>query len=65
MLGHHRITSETPFKWRFAGGPMMVRFLWYLDPLINLKKVGPPLKNFLDPRMQTTDYATLFSVSCV
>ena len=20
---HHRPTSETPFKWRFAGGPMM------------------------------------------
>ena len=26
MLGHHRPTSETPFKWRFAGGPMMARF---------------------------------------
>ena len=25
MLGHHRHASETPFKWRFAGGPMMVR----------------------------------------
>ena len=23
MLGHHRPSSETPFKWRFAGGPMM------------------------------------------
>ena len=22
--GHHRPPSETPFKWRFAGGPMMV-----------------------------------------
>ena len=21
------------FKWRFAGGPMMTHFLWYLDPL--------------------------------
>ena len=21
--GHHRPTSETPFKWGFAGGPMM------------------------------------------
>ena len=20
MLGHHQPTSETPFKWRFAGG---------------------------------------------
>ena len=26
MLGHHRHASETPFKWRFAGGPMMSRF---------------------------------------
>ena len=25
-LGHHRHPSETPFKWRFAGGPMMARF---------------------------------------
>ena len=32
MLGHHRHASETPFKWRFAGGPMMARLLWYLDP---------------------------------
>ena len=23
MLGHHRPASETPLKWRFAGGPMM------------------------------------------
>ena len=23
MLGHHRHASETPFKWRFAGGPTM------------------------------------------
>ena len=25
MSGHHRHASETPFKWRFAGGPMMAR----------------------------------------
>ena len=25
MLGHHQQTSKTPFKWRFAGGPMMTR----------------------------------------
>ena len=25
ILGHHRYASETPFKWRFAGGPMMAR----------------------------------------
>ena len=29
--GHHRPASETPFKWRFAGGPMMARFKYYLD----------------------------------
>ena len=23
MLGHHQPASKTPFKWRFAGGPMM------------------------------------------
>ena len=22
---YHRSTSETPFKWRFAGGPMVAR----------------------------------------
>ena len=26
MLGHHRHASETPFKWRFAGGSVMARF---------------------------------------
>ena len=31
MFGHHRHASETPFKWRFAGGPMMAP-KWYLDP---------------------------------
>ena len=25
MLGHHQHASETPFKWRFAGGSMMAR----------------------------------------
>ena len=25
MLGQHRHASETPFKWRFAGGPMVTR----------------------------------------
>ena len=25
MLGHQRHASETPFKWCFAGGPMMTR----------------------------------------
>ena len=35
MLDHHRPASETPFKWCFAGGPMMARFYWYLDSLFN------------------------------
>ena len=26
MLGHHRPAGDTPFKWRFAGGPMMTPF---------------------------------------
>ena len=25
MLGHYRLASETPLKWRFAGGPMVAR----------------------------------------
>ena len=25
ILGHNRHASETPFKWRFAGGPKMAR----------------------------------------
>ena len=25
LLGHYRSASETPFKWRFAGGPFMGR----------------------------------------
>ena len=26
MRGQHRPANETPFKWRFAGGPVMARF---------------------------------------
>ena len=40
MLGHHRHASETPFKWRFAGGSLMARLSWYLDPL------SPHQKNY-------------------
>ena len=48
MLVHHRPASETPFKWCFAGGSMMARLQWYLDPsyphqLKKVVKVGPPL----------------------
>ena len=40
MLGHHQHASKTPFKWHFAGGQMMARLLWYLDPStpLQLKK---------------------------
>ena len=26
-MGHHLPASETPFKWRFAGGPMVAKWL--------------------------------------
>ena len=35
MLDHYRHATETPFKWRFASGPMIARFKRCLDPLIN------------------------------
>ena len=40
MLGRHQHASETPFKRRFAGGPMMAAFsgLSILSPLINKRK---------------------------
>ena len=53
MMDHHRPASETLFKLRFAGGPLMSRKKWYLDHSSphqikeqNKKKpvkVGPPL----------------------
>ena len=46
MLGHRQHASETPFKWRFAGGLMMTRLQCFLDPPTPHKKtskVGPPL----------------------
>ena len=33
MVDHYRHVSETPFQWRFAGGPMMPHFYWHFDPL--------------------------------
>ena len=32
LAGHQRPTSETPFKWRFAGGPMLAQH-WMLAKL--------------------------------
>ena len=54
MLGHHRPApiSETPCKWRFAGGPMIARFNCYWDSLSPHKKTLSEFwQNFLDPRM--------------
>ena len=49
-LGQHRPASETPLKWRFAGGPLMARHsgicilpsLIKLKKKINVLKVGTP-----------------------
>ena len=69
MLGHHRHASEAPFKWRFAGGPMMTHFL---DPPSHHKKktvkknynfffikkplliLDPLWQHFLDPYVSLT-----------
>ena len=32
LLGNYRPARNTPFKWRLAGGPMMARLLWLLNP---------------------------------
>ena len=43
--GHQRPGSETPFIWRFAGGPMTVQHWmldWYCD-FVNLRGSGPIL----------------------
>ena len=36
--------SETPFKWRLAGGPMMAHLEWYFDPLCPQQLNPPPPK---------------------
>ena len=41
MLGHHRHASQTPFKWRFAGKPMMAPLI-HSSTKKNVVKVGPP-----------------------
>ena len=38
LPSHHCHASESPFKWRFAGGQMMARRIWYLDPFSPIKK---------------------------
>ena len=73
MLGQYRRSSETPFKWRFAGGPMMARYFWILSSLIKNKPLSkmswtqqkivkveskPFLQNFLDPHMWRRSYTS-------
>ena len=41
MTGHHRSASETPFKRRYASGPIMTPAfggIWILSPPYQLKK---------------------------
>ena len=44
MSGYHRPASETPFKWPFAGWPMMARFKCYMDPLSSPHQLKKPKK---------------------
>ena len=58
MLGHHRPASETSFEWRFAGAPLMARFLVVFGSSLlsstkkGLSELDPLCHNFLDPRMK-------------
>ena len=68
MLGHHRFASETPFKLRFAGGPMIAPLKWYLDPLYikNVVKVGPPLTKVSGSALESSVLRKLYYLySCV
>ena len=55
LLGHLWPASETPFKLRFAGGPMMPTYsgicLYPLPSKRTLSKLDPLWQTFLDPRM--------------
>ena len=48
-LGHHRHAGETPYKWRFAGEPMMATLIVVF--IKKLSNFGPLWQHFLDPRM--------------
>ena len=36
MSGHHRTTSDAPFKSRFAGGPIVARFGYWVHVYVNI-----------------------------
>ena len=52
MTGHHRPASETPFKWRFASGPIMAPLL-----VVFVSPPPPPyqLKTFLQSSWTPSD----------
>ena len=67
VLGHHRPTSETPFEWRFADGPMVARFFRFTGKLkhcIALTKLMQNISQFArssicmgdNPLAQIVDY---------
>ena len=52
MLGHHRPASETPLKWRFAGGPMIASLIPHQQQQKKtFSKLDPLLQNIRDPRI--------------
>ena len=55
---HQRPASETPFKWRFAGGTMMARFKWVFGSSHRLKnvKIGLPL-----PKLSVSAHVAKFA----
>ena len=53
VVGHHRPARETPFKWRFAGGSMVARFVRE-----KTQKNMPPLPKF-------SGYAQLKGQTCI
>ena len=56
IMGHNRQTSETPFKWRFAGGPITAHYcgIWIIPPPpSNLKKKKKKTLSKLDWTPQT------------
>ena len=38
-VGHHRPASETPFKWRFAGGPMMAHIVCWPGSFVIFQRI--------------------------
>ena len=52
MFGHYRHANETPFKWRFAGGPMMARLTVVFESSLPYQQKTKTKKNVkvkLDP----------------